>query len=843
MGTGHTLWLFALFSTLRGTLATSHTHLQMTENAIIQSTTAACHSRALRTGKAFVLPPGPVSAEALVKACTSSASAISFRMAINEISLTKGSTRLDDRQSVTFAQWRKLITDDIAAVKSSIQKKNFEAAREKLGEVLHALQNVYGHGDPIELESKLPYSTLIRLAVPIKNDLTSWVRPTPTISKEGQEIATKASVDLLQDIRAAAGDADFLRLMRMSQTSIAMCFVIDTTGSMSDDISFVRQTTATIIDSKRGTPDEPSDYYLVPFNDPAFGPFFKTTVAGEFQTRINSLTADGGGDEPEMSLSALQLALTSTPPHSEIFLFTDASAKDTSLKSTDLVLIEKTKSTVNFMLTNPLGVRRRRNADEQLRSDEQEQEHKQYERERRSLSNPNYRVYEELAHASGGLAIEVTKTNLPRATSIITDASSSAKVTVFQAVRDRSELFPFHMDTTLSHLAIYITGGHITFTITSAMGVSQTSTQTTGALGTINKVGNVYTMHINADVKKKGLWVIKVQTSQSYTVKVVGQSPIDFLYNFVEVNEGSDSFVVLDSRPSANAKATLLVAITMPDSVKVTEVAMVPEHGNIVLASLKKTEMESYLATVSRVPEGSFAVQLKGTILKGSFEMFQRQSSTQLRASGVTVTAEITANLKPGVPLNIPFTVATARLGGRFIVRARNDRNFRLSFPSKLTLSAGGHTESTLTIVAPAGTPSGTDVTLTIEVQGPGGDINYAVLRLTVLAEVTDNSPPDCQVTSVDAECFGDCNLSTWKLFAELTDGKGSGIKTITVQQGTGTLATTVKRQGGVDVTQATYSASCCSEKVELAAVDAVGNVGTCSWAIRKESFWHPYCS
>lgn len=50
--------------------------------------------------------------------------------------------------------------------------------------------------------------------------------------------------------------------------SRVLCFVIDTTGSMSDDIAAVRETTSLIIDSKRGTPDEPSAYILVPFNDP-----------------------------------------------------------------------------------------------------------------------------------------------------------------------------------------------------------------------------------------------------------------------------------------------------------------------------------------------------------------------------------------------------------------------------------------------------------------------------------------------------------------------------------------------------------------------------------------------
>ena len=48
----------------------------------------------------------------------------------------------------------------------------------------------------------------------------------------------------------------------------ALCFVIDTTGSMRDDIEAVRNVTSTIINRKVGTEDEPSSYILVPFNDP-----------------------------------------------------------------------------------------------------------------------------------------------------------------------------------------------------------------------------------------------------------------------------------------------------------------------------------------------------------------------------------------------------------------------------------------------------------------------------------------------------------------------------------------------------------------------------------------------
>lgn len=55
--------------------------------------------------------------------------------------------------------------------------------------------------------------------------------------------------------------------MGLSQAS-ALCFVIDTTGSMSDDIAEAKRVSLDIIDRKQGTEQEPSAYILVPFNDP-----------------------------------------------------------------------------------------------------------------------------------------------------------------------------------------------------------------------------------------------------------------------------------------------------------------------------------------------------------------------------------------------------------------------------------------------------------------------------------------------------------------------------------------------------------------------------------------------
>lgn len=124
---------------------------------------------------------------------------------------------------------------------------------------------------------------------------------------------------------------------------------------MSDDIAEAKRVSFDIIDRKRGTQQEPSVYILVPFNDPGttfrpssstarrirveicgfpkqlsqndqsqddcvslnascfithagFGPLIVTTNPDVFKGKINTLSASGGGDIPELSLSGLQVS-------------------------------------------------------------------------------------------------------------------------------------------------------------------------------------------------------------------------------------------------------------------------------------------------------------------------------------------------------------------------------------------------------------------------------------------------------------------------------------------------------------------------------------------------------
>lgn len=73
---------------------------------------------------------------------------------------------------------------------------------------------------------------------------------------------------------------------------------------------------------------------------------------------------------------------------------------------------------VTFLLTSPFSFRRRRDVSQSQGFTS------------RSIPLSDIQLYRDLAHVSGGQAIEVTKATLSLATAVITDASTSALVCI-----------------------------------------------------------------------------------------------------------------------------------------------------------------------------------------------------------------------------------------------------------------------------------------------------------------------------------------------------------------------------------------------------------------------------
>ncbi|XP_055060960.2 von Willebrand factor A domain-containing protein 7-like isoform X1 [Misgurnus anguillicaudatus] len=883
----------------------SLTHRQITEMAILRKTAEVCRDVAIAEGQDFNLTiDNTLTVFAVQKACSKLhflQSTHGFQSAIASVYYSNAAVDVDhirperhcDAEKIREAQ--QLITDGLKSVKTNIDKESYVFARNSLGKICHTLQDFYSHSNWVELDKRVPFSKLINRDEIIdniadantktcrncngdncndnilpelkeknlltsgyfgvfpsskpngkcshggKNDVTSFEEPTGGINKDeitsshgiyhkrAADLAISATMELLEDIRLAKGNQAFLQLVGMNKTSV-LAFVIDTTGSMSDDIEEAKRVSFNIIDSRIESAEKPSEYILVPFNDPDFGPLIKTRNAEHFKEKINLLKANGGDDEPEMCLSGLQLALGGAPPYSDIYVFTDAGAKDLELESTIRARIENTKSRVNFMLTKAFSFRKRRYVSRSQRSSTR-------------MSRSGMQLYRDLADVSGGQAIEVTKSTLSQATTVITDSSASALVTVLQVVRNpaKAEKFSFVLDSSLSSVTMYITGVSPVFTLYNPTGVSQSGSVKDGPLGSIQTVGNLWRIQLNLK-NQNGVWSISINSASPYTIKIRGQSSFDFIFNFVESEGLHGDFVPKDNRPISGGNGTLFLSVTGGEFITVTDVLLVEASGsNTVNGTIQSLGGSDYLIHLQRIPEWPFVVQLKGLLnglTRSSLGQFQRQSSTQQRASSIKITADSQSTLKPGIPLNVNFTVTSKQTKGSYIIRARNDRGFNVSVPSSLSVKAGGSTQGTATLTPPSNTESGTDVTLTIEAEDPGStDLNYVKLQLTVMAEITDVSKPVCEKVSIKADCPVVCSNASWELSANLNDGNGTGIAKVFINIGNGSLSTSqLMSEDGTNVTVAFYNASCCSPEVQVVAVDGVGNVGKCFTSIKKIS-------
>uniref|UniRef100_A0A8C2A179 von Willebrand factor A domain containing 10, tandem duplicate 2 n=1 Tax=Cyprinus carpio TaxID=7962 RepID=A0A8C2A179_CYPCA len=879
----------------------SLTHQQITEAAFLRKMVEVCRDVATSQGNGFTLPiNSKLTATTVQKACSNSYASLlqlsTFNLAIIQTALSNAAVdrkvfstahHFDDED---FKNGRDLITKGIVAVKVSIKKGNYLSARTSLGIVCHTLQDFYSHSNWVELGSTAPFSTLIKPELPLSNiagpntktcrncvgedcsdnilpdvlqqktltsgyfslifsskpagkcshggffDRTSSREPTGGINKDdissyhgflhfrAAEMAINATMELLEDIRLATGDQAFLRLMGLTQSSV-LAFVFDITDSLSQYIEVFKKVCLSIIDSRKGTSEEPSEYVLVPFNGQGSGPLIRTANADTFKEYINSLSASVAGNFSDMFLSELLLTLTRVPPSSDIFVLTDASAKDTELKSSVKAMIESTKSTVNFLLTSSL-----------LPSEEDASLS-------RSLSLSDIQLYRDLAHVSGGQTIDVTNTTLSQANAVISDAITADLVTVLQVERSsaKAENFSFVLDPSLSNTTVYITGDSLVFTLYSPTGESQSGSVADGPLGSILTVGNLKRVKLNS-TSQTGELKISIDSTSSYSLKVTGQSSVNFLFNFVERLEGGD-FTPKANRPFTGRNATLFVSVTGGDSVTVTDVLLVEASGsNVVNGTIKALGATDFLVNIDRIPEWPFVVQLKGLLNDSTTRSlpsrFQRQSPTQQQGSRFTITAQPNSTIEPGTPFVLNFTLVTNATGGSYTIRARTDRSFSVSFPSSLNAGTEGSAQGTVTLTAPSNTESGTDVTLTIEAEDPeSSDSNYVALRFTVMTTVTDFSSPVCQVVSIKADCPVECSRASWELSTNLTDGNGTGIVGVSLSRGNGSLSlSNVMSADGTNVTVAFYNASCCSQEVELVAVDRVGNVGTCFTSIKSPS-------
>lgn len=83
-----------------------------------------------------------------------------------------------------------------------------------------------------------------------------------------------------------------------------------------------------------------------------------------------------------------------------------------------------------------------------------------------------------------------------------------------------------------------------------------------------------------------------------------------------------------------------------------------------------------------------------------------------------------------------------------------------------------------------------------------------------------------------DGNCPKDltyCRNHKWSLVANLTDGNGTGVESISLEHGDGILIYSPLTEPVVEIR---YQATCCAQVVDVQAVDRAGNQGRCYYSV-----------
>ena len=166
-----------------------------------------------------------------------------------------------------------------------------------------------------------------------------------------EQAATLAGEATKKYIHEIAGQITRQQLGLLLGKGPTLGLVIDTTNSMGPIIAAVRTAATQLVDDRLGTAEEPSQYMLGQINDPITPPPVVTSNPDDFKSAIAALTTSPPGlDCPELAMAGMLAALGPADPGGQLFVWTDASAKDSTRSGTVSALARSKQTRINFVL-------------------------------------------------------------------------------------------------------------------------------------------------------------------------------------------------------------------------------------------------------------------------------------------------------------------------------------------------------------------------------------------------------------------------------------------------------------------------------------------------------------
>ncbi|XP_068713370.1 hemicentin-2-like [Montipora foliosa] len=423
----------------------------------------------------------------------------------------------------------------------------------------------------------------------------------------------------MNSIKKDLGAASFDTFMSVNG-DVTLMFAIDTTGSMWDEIHAAQSIAKSIVNHTRNQ-SAAVDYILSPFNDPGTGP---VTYEGKgngtnFEKAIDSLSASGGGDCPELTFKGILDAMRVSPNYgSPMYVFTDASAKDYSVDNMDEVLSFANRDfgngiTINFFTTGLCG-------------------------------KSSYKPFEELAKETCGYMFNLPKSNdlkklsgitagaLVGATCLESGGSNSASGKKRRSVRGSTYSITVDDSTEKIFITVVRQG--------SSQKVALKDPKGTDVIFGVTNFPTLVIYEINNP--RFGTWKLAVSGSgkHSYQVKGVSKTNVDFEYFFIMIPSRGRGKPIPISHPLLGHDPARVV-ITVAGNAKINrntlKLDLISEDGRRLTTATVTPRGTSgaHFSASFRCPAVPFTLKLRGKTKKGY--NFQRRSHNIVHPSNTLI--------------------------------------------------------------------------------------------------------------------------------------------------------------------------------------------------------------
>nr|WP_315256779.1 hypothetical protein [uncultured Duganella sp.] len=521
--------------------------------------------------------------------------------------------------------------------------------------------------------------------------------------------AIAGTQQFIEDIKAEITEPQLKALLGAGPT---LAFSIDTTGSMGGIIAGVRASATSIVDARLGTDEEPLQYVLAPFNDPGTGPTTATNDAVLFKSQIASLFASGGGDCPELAMNGMYNGLSLADPGGDLFMYTDATAKDASLSGAVISLAKSKDIKIYPMLFGSCS--------------------------------PITPGFLQAAVETGGQVFFLFGSEAGAVTQLADLVGRNNVVQILSTVDSFSvsKTYTLPVDSSLSRLTVSVSGTvagvQPVVTLTRPDGVVVGDATATTYLrlssGTI----------ISIDSPLRGAWTLSVGGSSDQTyVNVNGTADLAF-NSFKLARFGAmpphQGLMTIDGEPGPGQALYGIAALTGIASAPQFQLrrknfdALAP-----LVLEQDQTDNGKFFGSLT-VPNEPFVVYASGTDSSGF--PYQRLVSVMVTPQTVSVTPPSRQDLRPGVATTLVYRVRNDGPADVFTISATDDARYITAItPTTLTLAAGASADVRVTLTPPAGARIGSSDSLTVTAQSASVATLHNSASLTVFVTGVAQTP------------------------------------------------------------------------------------------------------